>query len=223
MMDLAPARPRCEYLTTPLGIDSRRPRLSWVLESARRAQRQSAYQILVAVSEDSLRAGEGDLWDSGRVESGQSVHVDYAGPAPRFGQRCWWAVRVWDQDGVVSPYSEPSWWEMGLLDPTDWGEAAWISLDIVSDDPQGDRDLPGLVPSLYLRRTFTLTKPVRRARLYATARGLYEARFNGQRIGDALLTPGWTDYTTRIQYQTYDVTGLLRNGENALGAILGTG
>jgi len=221
--DLTPMRPRCEYLTNPLGIDIARPRLSWTLESARRAQRQSAYQILVAADEESLRAGAGDLWDSGRVESGQSVHVDYAGPAPRSGQRCWWAVRVWDQDDAVSPYSAPSWWEMGLLDPADWGDTAWIGLDTMSDDPPGDPDLPGLVPSPYLRRTFTLTKPVRRARLYATARGLYEARLNGQRVGDALLAPGWTDYTTRIQYQTYDVTTLLRDGENALGAILGTG
>ncbi len=221
--DLTPMRPRCEYLTNPLGIDIARPRLSWTLESARRAQRQSAYQILVAADEESLRAGAGDLWDSGRVESGQSVHVDYAGPAPRSGQRCWWAVRVWDQDDAVSPYSAPSWWEMGLLDPADWGDTAWIGLDTMSDDPPGDPDLPGLVPSPYLRRTFTLTKPVRRARLYATARGLYEARLNGQRVGDALLTSGWTDYTTRIQYQTYDVTTLLRDGENALSAILGTG
>ncbi len=97
----------------------------------------------------------------------------------------------------------------------------WIGLDGAS--PAADPDLPGLAPSPYLRRTFAVTRPVRRARLYATSRGLYEARLNGQRVGDALLAPGWTDYTARIQYQTYDVTGLLREGENALGAILGTG
>jgi len=220
---MMPVRLRCEYLTNPLGIDVARPHLSWVLEATGRARRQSAYRVLVASSLARLRAGEGDLWNSGRVEGDRSVHVAYAGVDLAAGRRCWWAVRVWDQDGAASPYSEPAWWEMGLWWPEDW-QAAWIGLDDAS--PAGapaDPDLPGLMPSPYLRTTFTLVKPVRRARLYATARGVYEPRLNGRRVGDRVLAPGWTDYTKRIQYQTYDVGDLLRAGENALGAILGPG
>ncbi len=230
---LTPLHPRCEYLVDPLGIDIARPRLSWVLRSAqpdRRGQRQSAYQILVATIEERLRAGQGDLWDSGRVETDQSVHIDYAGAGLRSGQRAWWAVRVWDGEGQVSPYSAPAWWEMGLLSPDDW-RGAWIGLDPVADDPgvlvppDEERTVMAvdLEPSPYLRTTFTVARPIVRARLYVTARGVYEARLNGERVGDAVLAPGWTDYHKRIQYQAYDVTTLLRQGDNALGAILGPG
>ncbi|MDP9362916.1 MAG: hypothetical protein M3Q10_01575, partial [Chloroflexota bacterium] len=124
---------RCEYLTDPLGIDVARPRLSWTLESGRRGERQSAYRILVASDRARLLAGEGDLWDSGHVASGQSTHVVYGGPALASRQRCWWSVRVWDRDGRASASSAPAWWETGLLRSDDW-QADWIGLDA------GDRD-----------------------------------------------------------------------------------
>ncbi len=228
---LTPTRLRCEYLMNPLGIDVARPRLNWTLRSARRAQRQSAYQILVASSEEGLRAGQGDLWDSGRVESEQSVHIPYEGLELASGRRAWWAARVWDGDGEASAYSEPAWWETGLLRPDDWrGGGVGLAPD-AGDDPGAltpadeEREVMAidLEPSPYLRTTFTVARAVSRARLYITARGLYEARLNGRRVGDAVLAPGWTDYRKRIQYQTYDVTDLLRQGENALGAILSPG
>ncbi len=233
--DLVAESLRCEYLTDPLGVDVARPRLSWTLRAVGRARRQSAYQVLVASAAERLTANQGDLWDSGRVDGNRSVGVIYEGAPLESGQRCWWAVRVWDANGRASAYSAPSWWEMGLLRREDW-HGAWIDLgddasaerrfDAVaprSGDATGGTGPLDLVPSPYLRRAFRAAGPVRRARLYATARGLYEARLNGQRVGDTVLAPGWTDYHARLQYQTYDVTHLVREGENALGAILGAG
>ena len=116
---------RCEYMTNPLGIDAARPRLSWVIESERRGERQTAYQVLVAGSPGELQKDRGDLWDSGKVESSQSVHVNYAGKPLVSGKRAWWKVRVWAQDGRASAFSEPAWWEMGLLAPEDY-DVLWL-------------------------------------------------------------------------------------------------
>jgi alpha-L-rhamnosidase len=226
---IIPSHLRCEYRVDPLGIDERAPRLSWALESEGRAQTQSAYRVLVAGSEGDLEAEENLLWDSGRVESNRSVGIEYEGEKLRSGARCVWSVRVWDGLGNPSPYGRPAVFEMGLLDDSDW-EGAWIS---PGEDPSQEVEPPtgdeyddvgmSLTPSPYLRKEFRLEKPVRRARLYATARGVYEVYANGVRVGDDVLAPGWTDYHRRIQYQTYDVTGLLAEGRNALGGILGDG
>ena len=190
---------------------------------------QSAYRILVAASEGDLEAEENLLWDSGRVESGRTIGIEYEGEALRSGSQCVWKVRVWDGANNPSPYSSPAGFEMGLLERSDW-KGAWIS---AGKCPAGDLEPPsgdeyddlanGLAPSPYLRREFPLDKTVRRARLYATARGVYELLLNGTRVGDDVLAPGWTDYHRRVQYQTYDVTPLLAEGQNALGAVLGDG
>src|SRR5215210_6565260 len=231
-MDPSKLRPvglKCEYRVDPLGIDERSPRLSWALESERRNQTQSAYRILVAATEENLEAEENLLWDSGRVESGRTIGVEYGGETLRSGSRCVWKVRVWDGPGNPSPYGGPSVFEMGLLERSDW-EGTWIS---AGEDPDEDFDPPtgdeyddlghGLAPSPYLRKEFPLDRPVRMARLYATARGVYELYLNGNRVGEDVLAPGWTDYDRRVQYQTYDVTPLLAEGPNALGAVLGDG
>jgi alpha-L-rhamnosidase len=213
---LKPSALKCEYLINPLGINAVAPRLCWVLTSEECAQTQSAFQILVASRLVDIEADRGALWDTGRVDSNQTANVVYAGQEMASGMRCWWKVRVWDRDGQPSPWSELAWWQMGLLGASDW-HASWISLDT---GPATDM---GMKPSAYLRRGFQIGQPVRRATLYATAKGLYELHLNGFRIGDAVLCPGWTDYNKRIQYQAYDVTDLLQAGENALGAILGDG
>jgi alpha-L-rhamnosidase len=208
------AQPRCEYRDNPLGIDVAQPRLSWQLVSERRGARQAAYRIAAAASASALADDAGLLWDSGKVESDQSVQVPYAGPALASGQRVFWQVRVWDDAGNEAA-SAPAWWEMGLLERGEW-QGQWI----------GGLELGGpftTSPAPFVRAEFTLDRPVAQARLYATALGVYEAHINGEKVGDDVLTPGWTDYAKRVQYQVYDVTGMLKQGENAIGAILGDG
>ncbi len=213
---LHPSHLRCECRSNPLGIDSRQARLSWALTSQERDQAQSAYRILVAGSEDDLDVERGLLWDSGRVESSASSHIPYAGLPLHSGQRAWWKVAAWDGEGRASDYSQAAWWQMGLLEPSDW-RARWISFDT------GPENELLLKPAPYLRRVFAVPGPVARATLYATAKGFYRLRLNGEPVGADVLAPDWTDFRQRIIYNTYDVTRLLRPGDNALAAILGDG
>ena len=206
---------RVEYLTNPLGIDVVQPRLSWRIASARRNTMQAAYQIQVAGSETSLAGRANLLWDSGKVISDTSVFVEYRGPAAVSRTRYYWRVRVWDTNGSASPWSAAAFWETGLLQPADW-TAQWIG-----PPPTAADSLPS--PSPLLRRAFRVPEPVRSARLYVTSLGLYEVYLNGQRVGNELFTPGWTSYRRRLQYQTYDVTQLVRPGANVVGAMLGDG
>ena len=376
---LATAQLRCEYLQSPLGIEVTNPRLSWIITSDQRGQKQTAYQVLVASNESLLKQNKGDLWDSGKVRSDQSVLVSYQGVALKSGQQCFWKVRVWGMDQKASAWSEPALWTMGLLNPKEWEAAKWIgeekrasgynsegyqwiwypegkpnevapagtryfrrqftvpagkqitvatlnatcddgftvfvngvqagqstnwtqpsklnlkeflatgkntlaiaatnqgsaagltgkltvqfddhtSLEIFIDqswkasiqelinwkntnfddrdwvsamvlgslgmapwgavsfgDIQQKWDLP---PPPYLRNVFTVSKPVQRAMLYVTALGNYEMHLNGSRVGRDYFNPGYVEYSKRVYYQTYDVTGMLRNGTNAMGAIL---
>jgi alpha-L-rhamnosidase len=381
---------RCEYRVNPPGIDVVKPRLSWILESGQRGQMQSAYQVLVAGSEEKLRKNQGDLRDTGKVGSDKSIQVVYASKNLKSRMCCWWKVRVWDKDGRVSAWSKPAFWTMGLLDAKDW-QAKWIGHDAappasykekdesdqlslegckwvwfpegepqksapvgtrffrrrieipsgkkiklarfrlvvdnegtlfvngqdvqkfsgwkppytfditerlvagtnclciaaankgdaanpaglsgkllvefeagdsmailidrswkVSDTEQEDWKKPDfddsawanakelvavgegpwgevhkrrlvLPPPPYLRKAFSVDRPIKRAVVYASALGLYELHINGKRVGEDYFTPGWTDYTTRVYYQTYDVTNLLATGGNAIGAILADG
>jgi alpha-L-rhamnosidase len=218
---------RCEYRVNPLGIGVTKPRLSWILESPRRAAGQSAYQVLVAGSEKSLVANKGDLWDSGKVSSEQSSQVVYEGKALASRMRCFWKVRVWDKDNKVSAWSEPATWTVGLLKPQDW-QAKWIGYDAPPPAAYNEQYTSGkqklvLPPPPYLRKTFVVNKPIKRATVYASALGLYELHINGKRVGKDYFTPGWTDYTKRVYYQTYDVTDLLTRSGNAIGAILADG
>ncbi|MBZ0300261.1 MAG: glycoside hydrolase family 78 protein [Anaerolineae bacterium] len=204
----------CEYRTNPLGIDILSPRLGWQLHSDRPGARQTAYRILAASEPDQLSAGRADLWDSGKIESDQSIQVPYAGKKLISRQRVYWQVTAWDETGSAAT-SEPAWFEMGLLLRRDW-KAKWIGAALVG----GPRST---IPAPYLRKAFTLPGPVQSARLYVTALGLYECSVNGQTVGDDVLMPGWTDFHKRVRYQVHDVTALLGAGENALGAILGDG
>ncbi len=381
---LVPDWLRCEYLSNPIGIDVLRPRLSWTVASDERAGRQTAYRILVASSPKELAAGRGDLWDSGRVESDQTLHVVYDGRPLQSGQPCYWKVRVWDEQGRQSAWSRPASWSMGLLEPAEW-QAHWIAADAEpvaarprpphngyhsqftpsADTPKwvavdlgqvrridavrlhparpfDYKDTPGFLfpvrfkieaakkadfsdaatvvdrtgadvanpgtqtltfefpptearyvrltatrlrqrdpgnyglalaemeilgqgknrakgakvtsldsieagawsrsrlvdgrvkpdrgdrgvlpqPATMLRKEFTLPGPIKRATVYVTGLGLYELSISGRRVGDHLLAPEWTRYQNRLQYQTYDVTELLREGANALGAMLSEG
>ncbi len=204
----------CEYRTNPLGIDVTVPRLSWQMESHQRGARQVAYRLRAASDPQRLQGDDADVWDSGRVESDQSVHVPYDGPRLHSRQRVYWDVEVWDETGAVSR-STPAWFEMGLLRRGDW-RARWIGAQL-SGGPRTT------IPAPYLRKPFSLPSQVRTARLYVTALGLVECAINGQRVGDDVFVPGWTDYRQRVQYMVYDVTPLLSQGTNVLGAILGDG
>jgi alpha-L-rhamnosidase len=204
-----------EYKENPLGIDSRAPRLSWRIAANVRNVRQAAYQIRVARSAGEVRAGRSLLWDTGRVASAESIHRLYAGKPLASAERYFWQVQVWDDRGRESGWSEPAWWEMGLLLSADW-RASWIEPALPEDDTTSP-------PVPLVRRVFRLKQAVRSARAYVTSHGLYELHLNGHRVGDDVLTPGWTSYATRLQYQTYDVTGLLRRGDNAAGVLLGNG
>ena len=209
---------RCESRQDPLGIDVLKPRLSWKIISDRRGDRQKAYRVLVASSVEALARDQGDCWDSGKISADQSLYVEYAGRLPAARQCCFWKVRVWDRDGKPTAWSAPARWAMGLLAADDW-KAQWIAAtaDGAAPAPAAKRLLP------IFRREFQAEKAVARAVLYACGLGQAEFRLNGRKIGDDLLQPGWTNYRKRCLYQTYDVTGMIRRGPNALGVLLGNG
>ena len=309
--------PRCEYRIDPMGIDAQQPRLSWEIRSEKRGIMQESYRILVASSEERLSRNEGDVWDSGVVQSDRSIQVEYAGKPLQSRTPYFWKVAVTANDGTQAESALAS-WSMGILKPSGWS-AKWIGLDdnsaddtyeqevtegtlvitkailkgqnksvdvtaILSgrinkgtlgitctpkalgvEDPGGRKQLTveyeyngkphvkqtplaELLGDIYLpdatmymdtpegqeerrrwpvprqlRREFEAGKSVKRATLYVTALGLYEFRINGERVGDQLLAPEWTDYHKRVQYQTHDVTDLIRPGANAIGAWLGNG
>ena len=217
---LVPSGLKCEYRTEPLGIDSPAPRLNWIVESGLRDQAQSAYQVLAADSLQALALDTGNLWDSGKVLSGETLNIVYGGKPLRSGQRCFWKVRVWDRGGTASPWSAPSSWEMALLSPADW-KGRWIGDG--RPTPARDEDFFKDDPAPLFRKEFTLPADVRGARLYIAGLGYYEAALNGRRVGDQVLDPGWTNYAKRVFYSPYDVTGLLRKGPNCLGIMLGNG
>jgi len=216
----APTRLRCENNVDPLGIDALQPRLSWQLSDGRRGVRQTAYELQVASSGDGLARGEADRWSTGRVEAADSLVV-YDGAPLGSRDGCWWRVRTWDADGAATPWSDAAHFEVGLVRPfnfpaySDW-RATLIRSAVVGTRTDG-------VPAPFMRRQFTVPGDVVSARLYITAQGLYEAWINGRRVGHDRHRPGWTDYRIRLPYQTHDVTDLVANGDNAIGAILGDG
>ncbi len=219
---------RCEYRTDPLGVDIRNPRLSWIMHSDRRAEKQTAYQILVASCPKKLEQNIADLWDSGKVPCDRTSQIEYKGRALKSHMQCYWKVRVWDKDGKCSRFSRPASWTTGLTKKSDF-KAKWIGCD------QPSHALPLvevgynkthqaiITPARYLRKSFNLDKQVKHAVVYASALGLYELHINGQRIADEYFTPGWTDYNKRVYYNTYDVTEQLRSGANAIGAVIADG
>ncbi len=339
---------RTEGQVAPLGIDVVDPLLQWQLDSPRRGTEQVAYQIRVSSTAERAAEGTADMWDSGRVEERDVVHAHYGGAPLESREDYFWTVRVWDDSGAVSDWSEPTSFEMGLLEPEDWS-AQWVArtvdaalpventqqdypasleegstlgqtfetdaaftatagrmptwstddsgftMSLRQDGPEGDllaehrvvdhpdngwatleleeplpagsyyleiSDLDGTAGwwshtqdtyahgtayadgepvagdrtvrwqpaelrlderTSLLRTDLELDGEIASARLYATALGVYELELNGERVGDHHFAPGWTEYDTRVQYQTYDVTDLLRPGANALAAGLSTG
>jgi alpha-L-rhamnosidase len=207
----------CENKPGPLGIDAAMPRLSWQLEwaggggTADRGIMQTAYEIVVAAKPGFK---DGVVWSTGKVGSDKQVQVSYEGKPLISGQVYYWQVRVWDNKGRISAWSSPGSWRMGMLQPGDW-KAQWIEPGYTEDSI--------MRPSPLLRKPFKVGKKVQSAMAYITAHGLYEAYINGKHVGDACLAPGWTSYNKRLQYQVYDVSALVKKGDNALGVMLGSG
>jgi len=197
----APTGLRCEYLVNPLGVDTQKPRFSWVLEHSDRGQRQSSYEILVSTHPNT---DVGDLWASGKVDSADSNQVVYAGKALQSGSTYYWKIRYWDKDGRQGPCSQVARFDTGLFSRDDW-KGKWI----------GGKN--------QLRKEFFLAKKAVRARVYICGLGYSELRLNGHKVGRNVLDPAWTTYDKRALYVTYDVTGYLQPDSNAVAVMLGQG
>jgi len=198
-----------ENSVNPIGLDITVPRFSWLLQSDQRNTLQTAYELQVV---DAAQPKQ-PVWRSGKNSTAQSVYVVYGGPALQSGKKYQWQVQVWDNKGRTTK-SETAFFQVGLLQASDW-KAKWIEPGYTEDSV--------MRPSPLFRKSFSVSKKVVSATAYITAHGLYEARINGKRVGDAYLTPGWTSYKNRLQYQAYDVTGLLASGQNVIGVTLGSG
>ncbi len=198
---MAPTELRCEYLENPMGVDVRTPRLSWILEHTERGQIQSAYQVIVSIDPN---IATGDIWDSGRVVSNQSVQIPFAGKSLESGRSYFWKVRYWDGGGRESPWSAIATFATGLFDRADW-TGTWIG--------GGNQ----------IRKEFSINGRLKRATTFVCGLGYHELRLNGRKVGGNVLDPGWTTYAKRALYVTHDVTSLLRPGRNAIGVILGEG
>ncbi len=192
-----------EGFSNPIGFHDATPSFSWKLPVG--VIKQTGYRIEVRDKEV--------IWDSGWIESDQSVFVPYAGKPLASGQHVTWRVDYRDQNGKPSGWSKPASMELGLLSTKDW-KAKWI---------RPVEDVPRLEATSLLRRKFQIKGEIARARVHATARGLFELHLNGEQVGNDAFAPGWTSYENRIDTMTYDVTASLRKGDNVIGAILGTG
>jgi alpha-L-rhamnosidase len=211
MIDLKVDKLRVEYKENPIGIDVVKPRFSWQLISVHRNTIQTAYQLQVSTEPGFTSC----YWESGRNQTDQSIHVTYEGPSLNSCTRYFYRVKVWDNHGFESEWSQTQFFETAFLDPSLW-QAKWITPDIEEDTTKS-------CPAPHLRKEFIIPSDIAQARVYVTSLGLYQLEINGERIGEDLFTPGWTSYEKRIQYQTYDVTEVLKKGSNALGVILGDG
>jgi alpha-L-rhamnosidase len=199
----------CNHKINPIGIAPDVARLSWKLRSDQRNVMQSAYSLRVATSD---KFGARDLvWESGKVNSDESVLVPYKG-ALKPGTRYYWQVKVWDNQKHESKWGSAAFFETALTD-SDW-KAKWI---------YPVHDTSRYIPGLMIRKQFDQNKTVTSARAYISSLGIYELSINGKRVGDEMLTPGWTAYDQRLQYQVYDITALLSKGRNAIGVMLGCG
>ena len=209
-----------EGFKNPIGFYNNNPTFSWQLPVSEQIKSQSAYQIVVASSAD-LLPNNADLWDSKKHESAQSTFVKYQGLELHSRQKVFWQVRYWNQDEKASDWSGINTFELGLLHNDDW-KAKWTGLDTAKDSIKGVRKFLMHRPQ-YLRKGFELSSDVSSARLYITAKGVFDVYLNGNDVSDDVMTPGWTPYNHRIETLTYDVTKLLQTGKNALAVELASG
>ena len=207
---LVPVDLRCDYAMNPAGVDSQNPRLFWSFKTSGQDQKQSAFQVLVASSAKLLAQDHGDIWDSGKVTSDETIQIPCPGDRLKSSEQVFWKVRTWDAYGRISAWSRPATWTMGVLNPADW-QAKWIGADDTT------------IPSLLLRHEFTVKPGLRRALVNICGLGEYELTLNGKKAGEDFLSPGWTKYDRTCLYDTRDITADLKTGNNAVGIELGNG
>jgi alpha-L-rhamnosidase len=209
-----------EYRSNPLGIESRSPAFSWILNSGERNFFQSAYEIIVADNLTEISAGRGNMWAPGKIISNETALVVYAGNALQSNKKYYWKVRVYDSNGNISPWSEVATFETAMLAQSDW-TAKWIGDG--SKNPERDEDYYKDDRAPLFRRPFKSKKKLISARLYISGLGYYEAWLNGKRVGDRVLDPGFTTYKKEVQYSVYDITPMINRGHNMVGVMLGNG
>ncbi|TKC63779.1 alpha-rhamnosidase [Pedobacter hiemivivus] len=209
---------RCELLQDPLGIDVVQPRLSWEITSVQRDVKQTAYHILVASSLDKLTEKDADIWNSGKVNSSESIYNQYTGATLKSKNKYYWKVKVSTNKGDAN-WSTVASWSMGLLQYKDW-EGRWIGFDRYFP---WDNQTEGRLSARYFRKEFSTNKTVASATAYIMGMGLYELYIDGKKIGNQVLAPAPTDYTKNIKYNALDITAQLKQGKHAIGVILGNG
>jgi len=236
---LAQGKPNFWQLTVeqrvePLGIDVVKPRFGWNIQSKERGYKQAAWQVQVASTLSLLKQGKADVWDSQKSSGDKQNFIEFQGKDLRSAQRYFWRIKVWDNSGTASDWSEPASFTTGILQSNEWESAKWIAYEILpkelqvmpgvhlSGDHLGEKGLKKAVIPLF-RKPFELDKEVKQALLFVAGLGHYEARLNGEKVGSDFLAPGWTNYEKRCLYNTYDVTNQVKQGENIIGAIVGTG
>jgi len=224
----------CNNTENPNVINTPAPLFSWQLNSESRGQSQSAYHILVADNFDDIQKSHGNIWNSDKVNSDKSILVHFNGKKLDPAHKYFWKVKVWNQDGIDSEWSEVGTFQTGLFTDSDWKNAQWIGYEEMpvelklvpgvhgNGDDQGQKALKRPVVPLF-RKDFIIQKEISSATLFVSGLGHYEAFMNGKKVDHSFLAPGWTDYDKTILYNCYDVTKMLFEGENAIGAMVGNG
>jgi hypothetical protein len=223
---------RCEYRNNPLGVDAAKPTLSWEVVSSQQNILQTAYRVLVADDEELLQKNIGNAWDSKRVNTSASIQITYGGKSLQPVKKYYWKIMIWDNKGNVSSWSTAASWQMGLLNKSDWKGAQWIAYDVLPDSGKilpfthgrGKREWGARKDILpLLRKNLVISKPVKNATIFVCGLGQFEMSLNGEKIGDHFLDPGWTQYSKHALYVSFDISGLLKQGVNTIGAMLGNG
>jgi alpha-L-rhamnosidase len=209
---------RTEQMTSPMSINTDKPRLGWRIEADVNDVRQTAVRIVVASTREKAETLQGDLWDT-TLQTQQSQWLPYAGKELRSNTRCYWRVKVTTNQGEAE-WSPVAMWNVGLLNEADW-TGRWIGLDRAM--PWDIEEEHSRLSARYLRKEFELDKEIRQATLYISGLGMYEAYLNGQRVGDDVLAPAPTDYRRTVLYNAYDVTPMLAVGKSCIGVVLGNG
>lgn len=224
----------CNQKETPTAIETEKPDFSWIVDADGFNKYQSAYHILVASSEDKLNENDADIWNSNKVQSTTSTFAPFAGAPLKAMQRYFWKVKIWDEKDTASEWSSTQHFEMGLMNPENWGASKWITLtEDTRTSPHRFREYktgkmakPTMVDGFaagYFRKEIAMEKEVEKVKAYICGLGLYELYLNGEKVGDHVLDPAPSNYDKQAYYVSYDITEQIKGGENAFGILLGNG